>query len=68
MARQTTIDYRGVGQSGYTAGRHEHDLALDQEVQTRNTMYPRGCDEEQLQHDLPTDDRFTGRGGAIPQD
>ena len=68
MVRQTTIDYRGVGQSGYTAGRHEHDFALECELQTRNATYPRSSDEEQLQHELPTDDRFTGRGGAIPPD
>jgi hypothetical protein len=68
MVRQTSIDYRGVGQSGYTAGRHEHDFALECEVQTRNVTYPRGSDEEQVQHDPPTDDRFTGRGGAIPAD
>jgi len=64
-----SLDYRGVGQSGYTAGRVEHDPALERDVRTRNGTYPRGTDEEQLRREeLDTDDRWTGRGGPIPED
>jgi hypothetical protein len=63
-----SLNYRGVGQSGYTAGRAEHDPALEREVRTRNETYPRGTDEEQLRRELDTDDRFTGRGGPIPEE
>ena len=65
---RNSIEYRGVGQSGYTAGRREHDVALEREMQTRNATYPRNAEEEQLQHELDVDDRFTGRGGPIPPD
>jgi len=58
----------GVGQSGYTAGRHDHDLALERELEAHNTIYPRGADEEIVLHELGTDDPFTGRGGTIPHD
>ena len=62
----TPTERYGVGQSGYTAGRVEDDPALDREVQTRNATYPKGTDdEEQLSHELATDDRFTGRGGPL---
>jgi hypothetical protein len=60
-----SIDYRGVGQSGYTAGRHDHDPALDRELQARNTTYARPLDEELLQHELETDERWIGRGGSV---
>ena len=65
MSLRRCIDYGGVGQSGYSAGRHEHDTALEAELQVRNKTYARGGYDEQLQHELETDDRFTGRGGPI---
>jgi hypothetical protein len=69
MPHQRSIDYHGVGQSGYTAGRHDHDPALELELHSRNATYPRGADDEQFRHELDTDDRFTGRGGPIlPED
>jgi hypothetical protein len=68
MERRRSIDYRGVGQSGYTVGRHEHDLALERELMPRNIIYRRDVPEETLQDELGTDDRFTGRGGALPDD
>ena len=61
-----SIEYRGVGQSGYTAGRGEHDPALEREMQTRNALYPRNEEEDLLQRQLDTDDRFYGRGGVVP--
>jgi hypothetical protein len=63
-----STEYRGVGQSGYTAGRAEHDNALDRDVQTRNAELPKNLEEDQHQGELDVDDRFTGRGGAIPPD
>jgi len=68
MTRRRSIESHGVGQSGYTAGRGEHDPALERELQSRNATYPRDTEEEQLQHELETDVRFTGRGGPIPPD
>lgn len=67
MPRPRTIDYPGVGQSGYTAGRREHDRALERDVRTHNTAYPKNADED-LAHELETDDRWTGRGGPIPEE
>ena len=67
MSTRTTIEYRGVGQSGYTAGRQEHDHALERDMHVRNATYPRNAEEEQLQHELETDDRWTGRGGPVPE-
>ena len=55
---------RGVGQSGYTAGRRAHDAALARELEADYVAYPRGSDEDLLKDELGTDDRFTGRGGA----
>lgn len=63
---RNSIEYRGVGQSGYTAGRGEHDPALEREMQARNAVYPRNEDEKLLQRALDTDDRFYGRGGTTP--
>jgi hypothetical protein len=60
--------WQGVGQSGYTAGRREHDPALDRELQVRNTIYPRGIDDEKAGEELGTDDRWTGRGGTVAPD
>jgi len=68
MDRRTSIEYRGVGQSGYTAGRAEHDPALERELQSRNAVYPRNEEEEQLANELDTDDRWSGRGGIVPPD
>ncbi len=61
MKRRKSIEYGGTGQSGYAAGRH-HDLALDEQVHTRNPHYPHGQDDDQRRDDLHTDDRWTGRG------
>jgi hypothetical protein len=68
MPPRQTIEYYGVGQSGYTAGRVEHDVALEREIQTRNATYPRTSEGERAQHELETDDRWTGRGGPFPRD
>jgi hypothetical protein len=68
MAPQKSIEYGGLGQSGYTAGRREHDHALERELEAEYVGYPRGADEEMLKDELGTDDRFTGRGGAILHD
>ncbi len=68
MTRRNSIEYRGMGQSGYTAGRVEHDVALEREMQTRNAVYPRNQEEEQLERELDTDDRWQGRGGSVPED
>ena len=66
---RNSTEYRGVGQSGYTAGRAEHDNALERDMQARNATYPKdGEEEEQIAKDLDVDDRFTGRGGEIPPD
>jgi hypothetical protein len=63
MTPPRSIDYGGLGQSGYTAGRYAHDRALERELEGEYVAYPRGTDEEMLKHELGTDDRFTGRGG-----
>jgi hypothetical protein len=64
-----STEYGGVGQSGYNAGRREHDNALEREEQVRNATYPRNADEQdELRKELDTDDRWTGRGGTIPPD
>lgn len=68
MMKTKSTEHGGVGQSGYAAGRRDHDLALEREIEVHNTPYPRGTDEEILLHELGTDDRFTGRGGAIPHE
>jgi hypothetical protein len=62
-------EYRGLGQSGYTAGRHLPDPALELQLQARNAAYPHARGEdEQLAGELETDDRWTGRGGEVPGD
>ncbi len=68
MTKTKSMEHGGVGQSGYTAGRHDYDLALERELEAHNATYPRGTDEEILLHELGTDDRFTGRGGTIPNE
>lgn len=68
MTRRNSTEYEGVGQSGYTAGRRR-DRALDSEIQTREIGYPHGTDEDDvLREELITDERFIGRGGAVPDD
>lgn len=59
--RQRWTDYRGTGQSGYTAGRAA-DLALERKIQTEKRALAYGdFDEEQaLRCELGTDDRFRG--------
>lgn len=70
--KPTSTDSRGVGQSGYTAGRKEPDPALARQAQPRNANYPRppedddAHDDATVRDDLKTDDRFTGRGGSVP--
>jgi hypothetical protein len=63
-----TIEYYGVGQSGYAAGRGERDPALARELQTRNASYPRDAEGEPSVQDPETDDRWTGRGGPLASD
>jgi len=63
-------EYRGVGQSGYNAGRQEHDPALEREQNVYNQFYPREIEDEEepMRENLDTDDRWTGRGGQVPSD
>ena len=64
MAAPTTrhsIEFYGLGQSGYTAGRVEGDPSLSLSLDGRNVSYPRGIDEHVLE--LAADERFLGRGG-----
>jgi len=68
MRPTRSIDYGGLGQSGYTAGRYAHDRALERELETENAVYPHDADEDMLKHELGTDDRFTGRGGPVAHD
>jgi hypothetical protein len=63
-----TIEYYGVGQSGYTAGRNEHDPALALELQAGNALYPRLAEGQACEQDPQTDDRWTGRGGPLPSE
>ena len=58
--KQVSIERSGLGQSGYTAGRKEGDVALDDVIDTRYVAPPgSGADG------LGLDDRFTGRGGPV---
>jgi hypothetical protein len=63
MNPRDVIDYDGLGQSGYTAGR-TRDAALARDVITE---YPHpNQDDERAGEDngtIATDDRFTGRSG-----
>jgi hypothetical protein len=69
MTPRRSTEFGGVGQSGYTAGRREHDRALEREIQVRNQFWPRGVDDDDpWQDQLDTDDRWTGRGGPVPAD
>lgn len=63
MNTKKSIDGGGHGQSGYTAGRHDDDHALERELDPESNLYPRNADDDMLKHELGTDDRFTGRGG-----
>jgi hypothetical protein len=67
---QTSTEYGGLGQSGYTAGRHAHDHALERELEATYVAYPQlDADEDEMaQRELATDDRFTGRGGPLVAD
>ncbi len=68
MSDRKTTDYKGVGQSGYAAGRHDHDEALERDVHTRPSGYPHGADGEDQPGELALDDRFTGRGGPADRE
>jgi hypothetical protein len=57
-----STEYGGVGQSGYTAGRYEHDPSLEAQIEVDNPRPPKGSDEES--EELGLDDRFTGRRSA----
>jgi hypothetical protein len=59
--RPVSTDHRGLGQSGYTAGRREDDAALQRVLETQNVSYPRSVDADETLFGLGTDDRFTGR-------
>ncbi|HEX5059646.1 MAG TPA: hypothetical protein VFV99_09820 [Kofleriaceae bacterium] len=59
---QRSTEYYGLGQSGYTAGRVEGDVALELELEGRNTSYPKGVDEEHVL-ELGDDERYWGAGG-----
>ena len=66
---QRSTEYYGLGQSGYTAGRIEGDVALALELEGRNISYPKGADGEHLL-ELGDDERFIGAGGRrwVPPD
>jgi hypothetical protein len=58
--KQASIERGGLGQSGYTAGRQEGDVSLEDAVDTRYVAPP-GSNSD----GLGLDDRFTGRGGPV---
>lgn len=58
--KQVSVERGGLGQSGYTAGRKEGDVALDDVVDTRYVAPPGSASDG-----LGLDDRFTGRGGPV---
>ena len=58
--KQVSIERAGLGQSGYTAGRKEGDVALDDAIDTRYAAPPGSASDG-----LGLDDRFTGRGGSV---
>jgi hypothetical protein len=58
--KQVSIERGGLGQSGYTAGRKEGDVALDDAIDTRYPAPPGSAADG-----LGLDDRFTGRGGPV---
>ena len=59
-----STEYGGVGQSGYAAGRREHDYALERDIHVANAAFPRQFDEEILRGEIETDERWLGKGGA----
>lgn len=59
--RKRPTEHYGLGQSGYTAGRVENDLALEQQIEDRNAAYPNSAGGPAGA--IGDDDRFTGRGG-----
>ena len=60
---QRSTEYGGLGQSGYTAGRHLPDAALERELQVRTAPLRQDRSEDDLAGEPATDDRWTGRGG-----
>lgn len=60
--RQRWTETYGLGQSGYTAGRHTDDPALERVSEPRNRGYPPGTDDRLLE--LGDDERWIGRGGS----
>lgn len=58
--KQVSIERGGLGQSGYTAGRKEGDVALDDAIDTRFVAPPDSASDG-----MGLDDRFTGRGGPV---
>ena len=58
--KQVSIERGGLGQSGYTAGRKEGDVSLDDAIDTRHVAL-RGSGSD----GLGLDDRSTGRGSAM---
>lgn len=58
--KQVSTERGGLGQSGYTAGRKEGDVALDDVLDTRYVAPPGSGSDG-----LGLDDRFTGRGGPV---
>lgn len=59
---QRSTEFYGLGQSGYTAGRVEGDVALERELEGRNISYPKDVDEDHAV-ELGDDERFAGAGG-----
>jgi len=59
---QRSTEHYGLGQSGYTAGRIEGDVALGLELEGRNVSYPKSVDEDHAL-ELGDDERFIGAGG-----
>ena len=58
--KQVSVERGGLGQSGYTAGRKEGDVALDDAVDTRYVAPPGSASDGR-----GLDDCFTGRGGPV---
>jgi hypothetical protein len=58
--KQVSVERGGLGQSGYTAGRKEGDVSLDDVIDTRYVAPPGSASDG-----LGLDDRFTGRGGPV---
>jgi hypothetical protein len=52
--KQVSVERGGLGQSGYTAGRREGDVSLDDAIDTRYVA-PRGGPVSDVEHDGPGD-------------